>query len=115
MLVWTEIQTIATCIGLVAIALTVGTLIHQRHLRLRDNDRGRDAVDPEKTGIFVTETPPYWRALFGSRITRQQQLAGCPWLRQRSCRHGWLRRRIDAVPLAASCRQGRFSISWKLM
>ena len=68
MLVWTEIQTIATCIGLVAIALTVGTLIHQRHLRLRDNDPGRDAADPEKMGIFVTQKPSYWRTFLGSRI-----------------------------------------------
>ncbi|KAK4220653.1 hypothetical protein QBC38DRAFT_430345 [Podospora fimiseda] len=69
MLVWTQVQTIATCVGLLAILLTVGTLIHSRYLRLRDSDPLRDVVNPDIMGVFATKRPSYLRVLFGAKVT----------------------------------------------
>lgn len=67
-LVWTQVQTIATCVGLFAILLTVGTLIHSRYLRLRDSDPGRDAANTDVMGAFATEKPSYLPVLLGAKV-----------------------------------------------
>ncbi|KAK3984897.1 hypothetical protein QBC44DRAFT_405990 [Cladorrhinum sp. PSN332] len=66
-LVWTQVQTIATCVGLLAILLTVGTLIHSRYLRLRDSDPLRDVGNPDIMGVFAAKRPSYLRVLLGAK------------------------------------------------
>jgi hypothetical protein len=67
MLHWTIAQTIATCVGLVALILTGAALLTQRYLRQWDKDPGRDAVEAAKVGIFRSRKPSYLQVVRGHR------------------------------------------------
>ncbi|KAK5655273.1 hypothetical protein OQA88_5840 [Cercophora sp. LCS_1] len=69
-----QLQTVASWIALAALLLTAAALLNQRHLRIRESDRGRDAADPAKVGIFYVNPPSYFQVIRG----RQTVLPSVP-------------------------------------